>query len=236
MNNNETKIRLINRLIYEIHEMDDDFLNYGSYNITKQKALKNMYERAMSISEEISYPNDTQKLNLIGYFYVYPFSEDFKWQVAIEKLELFLSSMLDYINANGTGTIQANLWNFVHKNVAEVSMKKFENGHYADAVESGFKAINKCVKDIVKSKTGNEMDGVSLMREAFGSKHIIILDDLESESGRNIQDGYMQIFAGAMQGIRNPKAHDNIDIHKERAMHQIILASLLMYKLDERKS
>jgi hypothetical protein len=46
----------------------------------------------------------------------------------------------------------------------------------------------------------------------------------------------MQIFAGAMQGIRNPKAHDNIDIHKERAMHQIILASLLMYKLDERKS
>jgi uncharacterized protein (TIGR02391 family) len=228
---NETKIRLVNRLILEIYEMHDDFMKYGSYQSTKQKSL---YERAMSISEEISYPHDTQKLNLIGYFCGYPFSEDYKWQVANEKLELFLSSMIDYINANGT--IQANLWNLVHKKVAEVSMRKFENGHYADAVESAFKAINKCVKDVVKSKTGNEMDGVSLMREAFGSKHIIILDDIESESGRNIQDGYMQIFAGAMQGIRNPKAHDNIDIHKERAMHQIILASLLMYKLDERKS
>ncbi len=43
----------------------------------------------------------------------------------------------------------------------------------------------------------------------------------------------MYIFAGAMTGIRNPKAHDNLTISIERATHFIFLASLLMYKLDE---
>ena len=46
----------------------------------------------------------------------------------------------------------------------------------------------------------------------------------------------MEIFAGAMTGIRNPKAHSNIiDIDEKRAIHLIYLASLLMYKLDEAK-
>ncbi len=43
----------------------------------------------------------------------------------------------------------------------------------------------------------------------------------------------MELFSGSMIGIRNPKAHANISITKERAIHFIFLASLLMYKLDE---
>ncbi|MBI5642543.1 MAG: hypothetical protein HY954_03600 [Deltaproteobacteria bacterium] len=37
-----------------------------------------------------------------------------------------------------------------------------------------------------------------------------------------------------MTGIRNPKAHNNIDIDENRAVHFIFLASLLMDKLDAR--
>jgi len=44
----------------------------------------------------------------------------------------------------------------------------------------------------------------------------------------------MQIFAGAMTGIRNPKAHANIVIDRNRAIHLLFLASLLFFKLDER--
>ena len=43
----------------------------------------------------------------------------------------------------------------------------------------------------------------------------------------------MQIFAGAMQGIRNPKAHENLYIQKDAAIKRLILASLLMDKVDE---
>ena len=88
----------------------------------------------------------------------------------------------------------------------------------------------------MKDKTGEELDGANLMNKAFSlEKPMIVLDDLSTETGKNIQKGYIQIFAGAMTGIRNPKAHENIKISKEKAIHFIFLASLLMYKLDEAK-
>lgn len=125
-------------------------------------------------------------------------------------------------------------WSMIHESIIRVSKEKFEDGYYADAVESAFKEINKRVKEIVRKKTGEELDGASLMYKAFSERNpIVVLDDLSSETGRNIQKGYMQIFAGAMTGIRNPKAHENITISRERATHFIFLASLLMSKLDE---
>jgi hypothetical protein len=45
--------------------------------------------------------------------------------------------------------------------------------------------------------------------------------------------GYMNIFAGAMTGIRNPKAHENQIISKDMAIKRLIFASLLMDKIDE---
>jgi len=125
-------------------------------------------------------------------------------------------------------------WSMIHESIIRVSKEKFEDGYYADAVESAFKEINKRVKEIVRKKTGGELDGASLMYKAFSERNpIVVLDGLSSETGRNIQKGYMQIFAGAMTGIRNPKAHENITISRERATHFIFLASLLMSKLDE---
>lgn len=56
---------------------------------------------------------------------------------------------------------------------------------------------------------------------------------MENESGRNVQKGYMEMFAGAMIGIRNPKAHANQTITKEDAIRKLHFASLLMYKIDQ---
>ncbi|MFQ3579921.1 MAG: TIGR02391 family protein [Bacteroidales bacterium] len=131
---------------------------------------------------------------------------------------------------------QLDFWSIIHKDIIRVAKNKFEDEYYADAVESAFKEINKRVKEIVKNKTGEELDGASLMYKALSERNpIVVLDDLSSETGRNIQKGYMQIFAGAITGIRNPKAHENIVIDRERAIHFIFLASLLMCKLDEAK-
>jgi hypothetical protein len=43
----------------------------------------------------------------------------------------------------------------------------------------------------------------------------------------------MYMFAGGMSAIRNPKAHDNIEIDKNDALRKLYFASMLMYKLDE---
>ena len=71
------------------------------------------------------------------------------------------------------------------------------------------------------------------MRTAFSVKNpVIAIDDLSTSDGQSIQQGYMDIFAGAMTGIRNPKAHRIVTIGPERATHFIFLGSLLMDTLD----
>lgn len=128
------------------------------------------------------------------------------------------------------------VWPLLHAKVIKSSKQRFESGHYADAVEATLKELNSEVKELVRKKTGQELDGASLMQKAFSPNLpvVVALDDLSTESGKNIQQGYMQIFAGAMIGIRNPKAHANLTITKERALHHLFLASLLFGKLDER--
>lgn len=127
------------------------------------------------------------------------------------------------------------IWELLHPTVAALARPRFEAGHYADAVEAALKEVNTAVKLIYQAVRGQELDGVPLMRKAFTpSDPVIVLDDLSTETGRNIQQGHMDLFAGAMAGIRNPKAHQNVTITPERAIHHFFVASLLFYKLDER--
>lgn len=127
-------------------------------------------------------------------------------------------------------------WDLLHPKIVEVSKSRFETNHFADSVEAALKEVNNIVKVIVKQKTGQEYDGANLMNKAFSLQNpIILLDNLSTETGNNIQKGYMQIFSGSMTGIRNPKAHENIKIDSQRAIHFLFLASLLMFKIDERK-
>jgi uncharacterized protein (TIGR02391 family) len=128
-----------------------------------------------------------------------------------------------------------DFWALLHPRIAQIARPRFESGHFADSVEAAFKEINASVKELVRRKTGTEFDGSDLMNRAFSpTKPVVTLDDLSTESGKNIQQGFMQIFAGAMIGIRNPKTHENIIIDKQRAIHFLFLASLLMFKFDER--
>lgn len=128
-----------------------------------------------------------------------------------------------------------NVWSLIHPQIAEVSQKRMSDGYYADAVEAACKAVNARVRDYVLDQTGEELDGAGLMKKAFSpSNPIIKIAHMENKSGHDTQQGYMEIFAGVMTGIRNPKAHDNETITKEDALRKLIMISLLMYKIDSR--
>ena len=128
-----------------------------------------------------------------------------------------------------------DIWALIHPLITEVSKKRIKDGYYADAVESACKALNARVREIVLDQTGEELDGAGLMRKAFSPKNpIISIAPLTSQSGHDTQQGFMDIYAGVMTGIRNPKAHDNATITKEDALRKLIMISLLMFKIDER--
>lgn len=128
-----------------------------------------------------------------------------------------------------------DFWSRLHPSVTQVARDRFNASHYADAVEAAFKELNAKVKAYMKRATGNEFDGADLMQRAFSpNAPVVRLADLSTEDGKNIQQGYMQIFAGSITGIRNPKAHSNIVIDAPRAIHFLHLASLLHFVFDER--
>ena len=77
-------------------------------------------------------------------------------------------------------------------------------------------------------------DGDAAMKNVFSANTPLIeFCDRSTDSGANTQKGFMEMLAGAMSALRNPKAHANITIDWDDAMRRLIFASMLMYKIDE---
>ena len=143
-----------------------------------------------------------------------------------------LKSLQQADNTKGVG-----VWDLIHPKIAAVSQKLFEDGHYANAAEDAFVEINDRVKKLfmkVNPTAPKVPDGYTAMNMVFSDNAPLLeFCDRSTETGSNIQKGYMQMLAGAMSALRNPKAHANITITKDDAMRRLMFASMLMYKIDE---
>lgn len=158
-----------------------------------------------------------------------------KLNVIIAELKDHPESILDpsTIEVESTSSSDSILKQ-LHPEILKISKNEFNDEYYSNAVFSAFKSVNNRIKAHFKTTHGEELDGKNLMMRAFSETNpTITMGDLQSETGRNMQEGYRFIFAGSMQAIRNPKAHDHIEIDKKRAIHFLFLASLEMHKLDE---
>lgn len=130
-----------------------------------------------------------------------------------------------------------DFWDMVHPMVIKTSKKLFEDGHYANSAEDAFIEINARVKQlykIINSTCEKVPDGDTVMTTMFSPNNPMIrFSDISTDTGKNIQKGYMQLFSGAISALRNPKAHENISLGSEECKQRLIFASMLMYKLDE---
>lgn len=120
----------------------------------------------------------------------------------------------------------------IHPEILKVSKKLFLDRHYAQAIFEAFKRVN----NLVKEKSGRkDLDGKSLMLNVFSPNNPILkFNDLVSQTEKDEQEGFMYLFAGAILGIRNPKAHDHI-VQKNmiRTLEYLIFASLLSKRVEE---
>lgn len=77
-------------------------------------------------------------------------------------------------------------------------------------------------------------DGDGAMTTVFSpQKPLAEFCDTSTDTGKNVQKGFMQMLAGAMSALRNPKAHENIKLSADDAMRRLMFASMLMFKIDE---
>lgn len=125
------------------------------------------------------------------------------------------------------GDLLSNL----HPAIQEAARPSFSVGRRAEAVFEAFKAIELRVGALI----GSERTGMSLMGDAFGGDPPqLALNDLATRPDRDEQEGFTFIFKGAVQGVRNPKAHGRFEaLDERRALDYLGLASLLMRRLDD---
>jgi uncharacterized protein (TIGR02391 family) len=123
--------------------------------------------------------------------------------------------------------------NLLHPLIKRHCYKHYCDGNFREAVFNSIVAVF----DYIRHRTKFNSDGAALIDAVLApSNPHLILSDLNSESGQNDQKGFMQIYKGAFQGIRNPKAHSlTHDLTEEKAAQYLIFASLLARRIEDAK-
>jgi uncharacterized protein (TIGR02391 family) len=120
----------------------------------------------------------------------------------------------------------------IHPDIAKVSRKLFDNGHYSQATFEAFKFLDKTVSCI----SGIQDSGYKLMMAAFSDTNPKIkLTNLSTASEVDEQKGYRYMFAGSVWAIRNPRGHevslaDPIDM----CLDHLSVASVLLRRVEGR--
>lgn len=152
-----------------------------------------------------------------------------------DKLEFIKNPMItEFLGLSGsTDFTESKLESCIITNIQKFLMELGKG----NAAEDAFVEINDRVKKLfmkVNPTASKIPDGHTAMNMVFSDNAPLVeFCDRSTETGSNIQKGYMQMLAGAMSALRNPKAHANITITKDDAMRRLMFASMLMYKIDE---
>jgi uncharacterized protein (TIGR02391 family) len=119
----------------------------------------------------------------------------------------------------------------LHPFIREGCSQLFLDGHYIQAVEGSAKAVFQYIRDV----TGLKLDGTHLAQHALSLKNpILVFSELDDETKRNEQQGFMEILTGIAKGIRNPLAHTHgRQEEAQKAFEYLVLASLCCRRIDD---
>ena len=115
----------------------------------------------------------------------------------------------------------------LHPAVQQAIGARFTDGYYSDALHKACTALEKAVQD--KAQQSTEPTGATLMSKVFSKDKPLLT--LSSNQGE--QEGYMFLYRGLAQAIRNHYAHNDPATDPARALEWLSFLSALFYKLDE---
>jgi len=133
-------------------------------------------------------------------------------------------------------------WRHLHNSLRERIKSYYQNNQYGDAASQGVQIY--C--EIIRNLTGRSEDGNDLVNRIFGSKPFntlpeIQLNDLNTDSLKNIQEGQGHLSRGVVTGFRNPITHGPIDTNVPTlfteldCLNILSLVSYLITRMDNAK-
>jgi uncharacterized protein (TIGR02391 family) len=119
----------------------------------------------------------------------------------------------------------------IHPDLPRKVRTLFDDGHYPEATFLAFKFLDKRVH----KHSGIPESGQKLMMAAFSASNPKIkLNPLVTTSEVDEQEGYRFIFAGGMQGIRNPRGHEHTIVDDpDICLDHLSFVSLLLRRLEQ---
>ena len=121
--------------------------------------------------------------------------------------------------------IDERLWQAIREN--------YENSRYTSAILDSVYFLN----DLIRDKTGLESDGVALIGQAFGGKQPKLkVNNLQTDSDWNVQEGMEQILRGIIKAVRNPRSHEKYNDKVTDADSIITFISWLIGIIDQSKT
>mgnify|MGYP000951971052 FL=1 len=121
--------------------------------------------------------------------------------------------------------IDTRLLNFIRGSI--------EKEDYTGAIIDSFFFL----ADLIREKTGLESDGVSLIGQALGgNKPKLKLNNLRTESEKDIQRGIEAILRGLFTAIRKPRSHGKIEDSKQDMEIIILFLDYLLKIIDKSKA
>lgn len=149
-------------------------------------------------------------------------------QQDLDKFDCNKKTFVNYV-------IPSNLYDEIitNKSLRKKTEKLFKDGHHARSVEEAYKLLDNIVKKKANLQNTN-LTGASLMQRAFSPNNPILkLNSGITTSEQDEQSGYMQVFAGCMIGIRNPRAHEtDWEDTEERALQLLSFANYLIERTE----
>ncbi len=103
----------------------------------------------------------------------------------------------------------------VDPDLRSATQTRFLTQHYADAVESGVKALCECIR----ARTRRTEDGDELMTVVFSpNAPLLRINSGQSKNDQSEQRGHMFLCQGVVGAWRNPRAHALIDDSPSRTL------------------
>lgn len=119
----------------------------------------------------------------------------------------------------------------LHPTVQRAAAGHFHDGDYRVAAFEAQVALSTALKNAMRHKGLDPKDDQGLLDRAFKAGVFTLPHDEKIDKG--IPEGYVMIFRGAYQAIRNPKGHERFEISADRCLHFLFLSSLMLAKCDE---
>ncbi len=223
--------RLIRGLYWICHEgIDAEIAQAGAY---AECIIADVLKRDVRDIRRL-WPEDLAQDELTKIEDVLPSLDANAYRSVVTEFIPDLADRIDsYFGSRSSGSVAWEVLDLLHPTVFAASYGNFKAGHYRDAVLNSIVSVF----DLIRQRSGSDGDGAKLVGEVFGGdKPALVLSELETESGRSDQKGFLQIFQGAYVGIRNPKAHSlESDMDAPKALQYLIFASMLARRIEDAK-